>query len=132
MSELQSVVAKAQAGNQKAIIAVVSGLVFLLTFVYILLSFVSAASSKKSKTKKAAGTVTKIEDGLEVRRSTRTPKAPKRWVPDSPDAITTAPETPTTATRTRAAKTAKTPVANGSAETPSKTPSRSLRNRTRA
>ena len=55
----------------QAIIAVVSGLVFLLTFVYILLSFVSAASSKKSKTKKAAGTVTKIEDGLEVRRSTR-------------------------------------------------------------
>ena len=53
----------------QAIIAVVSSLVFLLTFVYILLSFMSASSKKAKKVK--TGTVTKIEDGHEVRRSTR-------------------------------------------------------------
>ena len=46
-----------------------SGVVLLMTFIYIFSSFLSAGGKKKKKG--ASGSVMKVEDGKEVRRSTR-------------------------------------------------------------
>lgn len=53
----------------QAIIALLSGVVLLMTFIYIFSSFLSAGGKKKKKG--ASGSVMKVEDGKEVRRSTR-------------------------------------------------------------
>ena len=53
----------------QAIIALLSGVVLLMTFIYIFSSFLSAGGKKRKKG--ASGSVMKVEDGKEVRRSTR-------------------------------------------------------------